>query len=596
MGGTPAGLAAEERVRPRGKAKTVGSSLVLLPTYCERESLPRVIPRLSALPEAPDILVIDDASPDGTGVLADELASCHPRLSVLHRREKEGLGRAYVHGFREALRHGYETIVTMDADLSHAPEDVPRLVAALEEADIAVGSRHVPGGGVGDWPISRQILSSLGSLYARLLLRLPLKDVTSGFRAYRAEALRELDLDRLEARGFIFQVEVLRRILDLPGARAVEVPIIFRERAAGASKLSRRIIAEGIREVVRLSFRRRQVPERRYPPLGGAPVELPRVAVVIPCLPDGKEPAVLAGLSDLSYPREKLEVLVVRGRAPARQRNLAVRETSAEYILFLDDDSRVTPDLLAAYVAAFRRDPTLAAVGGPAVSLSGNRFQEVASLVLSEPWVMGRSAARYRSFGESRFTDERELILCNLCVRRQVFQEVGGFQENLYPNEENEFLERLRLKGWRLLYRPDAIVARPQRETLRAFLSAVHRYGGGRAAQMRLLRSKASCLRVSQAIFSLLLAVAAFSGLATGSLFFTVPLLVYVAYGSILSFRLWLRAGFGRGLAASFLASLVHVVYGTGVVTGLLLTRGRGDAQVSIGRWVPRDPTIREGR
>src|SRR6266540_3112069 len=153
------------------------NSLVLLPTFNERQNLPQVVGRLAALEDAPEVLVIDDASPDGTGDLAEILRSRFPSLSVLHRRIKDGLGRAYVDGFREALKRGYQKIVTMDADLSHAPEDVPRLLAALDQAEVVVGSRHIEGGGVEEWPLSRRLLSRGGSLYARTLLRLPLSDV-----------------------------------------------------------------------------------------------------------------------------------------------------------------------------------------------------------------------------------------------------------------------------------------------------------------------------------------------------------------------------------------------------------------------------------
>ncbi|MGH9361501.1 MAG: glycosyltransferase, partial [Thermoanaerobaculia bacterium] len=394
----------------------MGNSLVLLPTYNERENLPQVLPRLAALEDEVDVLVIDDASPDGTGVVAEELRTRFPRLSVLHRRSKEGLGRAYLHGFKVALAEGYGRIVTMDADLSHAPEDVPRLLGALEEADLAVGSRHAPGGGVEGWPFARRLLSRAGSLYARTLLRLPVSDATSGFRAYRADALRELDLDRIEARGFVFQVEILRRLLDLPGARAAEVPIVFRNRARGRSKLSGGIIAEAAREVAALTFRRRHLPERRYRPLRSTKLPPPRVSVVVPARPGAAEPEALKGIETLKYPREKLEVVIARGASPSRQRNLAVAATSGDLILFLDDDSVASPDLLRRYSSVFERDPTVGAVGGPAESLPGTRFQDLASLVLGSRWVVGRTASRYRARGRPRFSDERELILCNLCV------------------------------------------------------------------------------------------------------------------------------------------------------------------------------------
>ena len=245
-------LSAGRASQRRRKRLQMDGSLVLVPTYNEIESLPRLIPRLAALRDV-DVLVIDDGSPDGTGTLADELSSSYERLSVLHRTKKEGLGRAYSHGLSEALRRGYDRVVTMDADLSHKPEDVPKLLEALCGADVAVGSRNVKGGGVERWPLSRRLLSRCGSAYARHLLGIPLWDLTSGFRAYRAEALRRVDLGILRADGFVFQIEILKRILDLSGTSAVEVPIVFKNRSHGRSKLTARIIAEAAFEVLSLS-------------------------------------------------------------------------------------------------------------------------------------------------------------------------------------------------------------------------------------------------------------------------------------------------------------------------------------------------------
>jgi dolichol-phosphate mannosyltransferase len=370
------------------------ASLVLLPTYNERENLTRIVPRLSALEEV-DVLVLDDASPDGTGELAEALRGRYARLSVLHRREKEGLGPAYVHGFKEALRRGYERVVTMDADLSHSPEDVPRLLRALESADVAIGSRLTAGGTVVGWPFARRALSRLGSAYARTLLRLPARDVTSGFRAYRAEALSELDLGAIESRGFVFQVEILRRLLDLPGRRVVEIPITFRDRSLGASKLSAGIVAEAVLEVARLSLRKYRLPGRRVALQITTAREAPVASVIIPVRPETAAPRALEALPELSYPREKTEILVARGLAPARQRNEAVRESTGDILLFLDDDSIPGPQLISTYARAFRDDPGLGAIGGPAVPLRGTAIEDLATLLLAEPWVVGRTASRY---------------------------------------------------------------------------------------------------------------------------------------------------------------------------------------------------------
>jgi glycosyltransferase involved in cell wall biosynthesis len=383
----------------------------------------------------------------------------------------------------------------MDADLSHSPEDVPRLLQALESADVALGSRHVPGGGVRNWPLSRRLLSQAGSLYARILLRLPLGDVTSGFRAYRAEALSAIDLEALRAKGFSFQIEILRRLLELPGARAQELPIVFRDRAAGVSKLSGGIIAEALLEVLRLSFAEPALVFKEI----RSESELPRVTIVVPTREAEAEPEALDALERLDYPRERFEVLVVRGNAPAAERNLAARESQGEILVFLDDDSSASPELLRVYARAFRAWPRLAVAGGPAVPASPTRFGRLRAAVLGEPWVMGRSASRYRALGESRSADERELILCNLAVRRQAFLEAGGFDERLYPNEENELLERFRLKGAGCLYLRDARVERLDRDGFPAYLRSIARYGRGRAEQLRVLPSRSSLLRLAAA-------------------------------------------------------------------------------------------------
>jgi dolichol-phosphate mannosyltransferase len=228
----------------------------VLPTYNEAENLePVVVAALANLPDSALILVVDDSSPDGTGELADRLAAAEPRVEVLHRVRKEGLGPAYVAGFRHALAAGAGRILEMDSDFSHDPADLPRLLAATEEADLAIGSRYVTGGGVENWSALRQAISRGGSIYARVVLGLPIRDLTGGFKCFRREVLEAIDLEAIASRGYAFQVEMTYRAIEL-GFSVTEVPITFRERRAGASKMSRSIVAEAAWRVPRMRWGR----------------------------------------------------------------------------------------------------------------------------------------------------------------------------------------------------------------------------------------------------------------------------------------------------------------------------------------------------
>ena len=219
---------------------------VCLPTYNERENLE---PMLRALGEqGVRVLVIDDNSPDGTGRLADRLAEELDYVDVLHRPRKEGLGPAYIAGFRQALADGAELILEMDCDFSHDPKDVPRLIAATDDADLALGSRYVEGGQVADWGPTRRAISAAGSLYARVLLSVQIRDLTGGFKCYRTDVLRTIDLDAIQSKGYAFQIETTYRALRA-GFRVVEVPIRFVDREAGGSKMSRAIVLEAIWKV-----------------------------------------------------------------------------------------------------------------------------------------------------------------------------------------------------------------------------------------------------------------------------------------------------------------------------------------------------------
>jgi len=232
---------------------------VLVPTYNEAASLPRLLARLAvAVPDA-DVLVIDDASPDGTADIADRLAADDPRISVLRRAGKDGLGRAYRAGYAVALERDYRYVVQIDADGSHPPETLPEMLAvarAEPRPDLVIGSRWVPGGRTVDWSAGRERLSRAANGYARRILRLPVADLTAGYRVYRAEALRRLDLASVRSHGYYFQVEMTVRIADAGGAVA-EVPIVFAEREAGASKMTFGIILEAMVKVTTLGVRRR---------------------------------------------------------------------------------------------------------------------------------------------------------------------------------------------------------------------------------------------------------------------------------------------------------------------------------------------------
>jgi len=231
-------------------AEPTGRVLVVIPTYEERDNLGPVVARLhAAVPEA-DVLVVDDGSPDGTGELADELAAADPRIRVLHRTTKSGLGAAYLAGFAEALRDDYQVVVEMDADGSHPPEDLPALLAALDDADVVLGSRYVPGGTVVNWPARRQLLSRGANLYARVALGVPIKDITAGFRVFSRQVLEELPLAEVASQGYCFQIDMTWRAVQ-SGFRVREVPITFTERQHGASKMSRAIVVEAFLSVAR---------------------------------------------------------------------------------------------------------------------------------------------------------------------------------------------------------------------------------------------------------------------------------------------------------------------------------------------------------
>ena len=222
--------------------------LVIIPTYDERENLPLILDRLFAAVPAVHVLVADDGSPDGTGQIADERAAADDRIHVMHRPVKSGLGAAYVDGFAWGLERGYDVLVEMDADGSHAPEQLPRLLDALQHADVVLGSRYVSGGTVVDWPKRRELLSRGGNLYSRFALGVRIYDITGGYRAYRSEVLRTIPLGQVASHGYCFQVDLAWRAVQA-GFRVTEVPITFVEREIGTSKMSGGIVREALMKV-----------------------------------------------------------------------------------------------------------------------------------------------------------------------------------------------------------------------------------------------------------------------------------------------------------------------------------------------------------
>lgn len=244
-----------------GKTKrTMNETLVIIPTYNEKENLAPLVERIVTLPVAVDILVVDDNSPDGTGKLADELAQTYPQLSVLHREKKEGLGRAYCAGFRWALNRPYQYIIQMDGDFSHDPKDIPRFLEAVQEADLVLGSRYKDGIRVINWPLKRLLLSLAAAQYVRLITGMPFTDPTGGYKCFRRTTLERIPLEEIRSNGYSFQIEMTHRVWRM-GMKIVEIPIVFTDRFQGTSKLSTSIVQEAVWMVWNLliqnRFRRR---------------------------------------------------------------------------------------------------------------------------------------------------------------------------------------------------------------------------------------------------------------------------------------------------------------------------------------------------
>jgi dolichol-phosphate mannosyltransferase len=252
----------------------MNKTLVVVPTFNERENLPLLTQRILALPVAVDVQVVDDNSPDGTGKLADELAAKHPSLHVLHRTEKNGLGRAYIAGFKWALEQGYEFVFELDGDLSHNPDDIPMFLEAAKDADLVLGSRYLNGIRIINWPLSRLMLSKSAAKFVHVVTGMPFTDPTGGYKCFRRRALEAIKLDQINSNGYSFQIEMTHRLWS-QGMRVVEVPIIFTDRFQGRSKMSGHIVREAFFMVWRLwlqnGMRRRPLIPPPAPPKPGVP-------------------------------------------------------------------------------------------------------------------------------------------------------------------------------------------------------------------------------------------------------------------------------------------------------------------------------------
>ena len=228
-------------------------TLIIIPTYNEIDNLPPLLEEIfSYAPEA-DVLIVDDNSPDGTGKLADEIHNENGKVEVLHRPGKQGLGTAYIAGFKYAIEHGYDVAFEMDADFSHDPHYLPDFLKAIEKADLVIGSRYIAGGGTPNWSFLRRLISGGGNIFARIVLGVPVHDCTAGYRCYRREVLESIDLDTIQSQGYAFQIELAYRVMK-HGFKIIETPIIFMDRRVGKSKMSRKIVIEGFTYVLKARF------------------------------------------------------------------------------------------------------------------------------------------------------------------------------------------------------------------------------------------------------------------------------------------------------------------------------------------------------
>lgn len=235
--------------------------LIIIPTYNELENLPPLLKEIFSYAPTVDVLIVDDNSPDGTGALVDQMSASDPRIHALHRSGKLGLGTAYIAGFKYAIANRYDAAFEMDADFSHDPRYLPDFLHKIQNADLVIGSRYIPGGSTPNWSPIRRLISGSGNIFARTILRLPIHDCTAGFRCYRCTVLESIGLDEVQSQGYGFQVEMLYRTLNL-GFKVVETPIVFMDRRVGKSKMSRAIVIEAFTYVLRARFSKKQTRAR----------------------------------------------------------------------------------------------------------------------------------------------------------------------------------------------------------------------------------------------------------------------------------------------------------------------------------------------
>ena len=228
-------------------------TLIIIPTYNEIDNLPPLLKEIFSYAPETDVLIVDDNSPDGTGKLADEIHQQNAQVNVLHRAGKLGLGTAYIEGFKYAIEHAYDAAFEMDADFSHDPRYLPDFLKAIENADLVIGSRYIPGGDTPNWTMLRRLISGGGNIFARFMLGIPVHDCTAGYRCYRREVLERIDLDTIQSQGYAFQIELAYRVMQ-QGFKIVETPIVFMDRRVGKSKMSRKIVIEGFTYVIKARF------------------------------------------------------------------------------------------------------------------------------------------------------------------------------------------------------------------------------------------------------------------------------------------------------------------------------------------------------